>query len=175
MEKIVLILFALFSFGALGQNGSGTSGGGPGMVLKYVDSDGIARELIVEEGGLNVPAELMEQYLEELKQRDTNIVRFTQTDDVYISNAVYKVLGFESKEGFRKIGKALDVTTTSGDILDRQALRDLNPSWMRESEGEMWVSEQAPIVDYQIPSGEIIHFNSGPNSNQDIYWNPDLD
>ena len=141
MEKIILLVsFWVFSSLAFAQGGD--DGGGPGMVLKYIDSNGFPQEYVVTDE-LNIPSHLMNAYMEELGRR---ILEKNK-------NVLKKPV---SNRGFVSLGEAHDITTLEGRNLDREALRSIRPEWMKEESGSLYVERGAPIYDYQRSDGEIV-------------------
>jgi hypothetical protein len=147
MEKLVLVVLFLLSFSAFSQGGEGgTDGGGPGMVLKYVDDNGQLQQFVVDDP-LDIPNHLLEQYMKQVGNINLDRTPLPRRD--------FRALEKE----FVNLGNAYDVTTNDGYNLDREMLRDIKPSWMKEEDGDIWVRPSAPIRDYQRSDGAVVDFD----------------
>ena len=138
MEKIIL-LFVTFMVCSLSYGQGGDDGGGPGMVLKYLDANGKLQQFIVDDSK-DIPHHLLGEYMKQIAEQ--NRKRNRELD--------------EALRKLRRLGDILDITTSEGRNLDRQALRDIQPSWMREYDDVIYVESSAPIFDYQKNDGSIV-------------------
>ena len=147
MEKIIFI-FSLLLICTTSFAQGGDDGGGPGMVLKFVDDNGQLQQFVVEDP-MKIPHHLLGKYMEQLAKRNL--------DRTPVPKEIRDLRRFEEK--FVNLGDAYDVTTDEGYNLDRETLRDINPSWMKEEDGDIWVRSSAPIRDYQRSDGAVVDFD----------------
>ena len=149
MQRFIIlslcILWSISSFAQNGGDGGGGSNGGPGIILKYIDSNGFPQEYVVTDE-LNIPNHLLDEYMEEVGRRLLN------TNSVIVN----KLPSLRKGSRFVSLGEAHDITTLEGRNLDREALRSIRPEWMKEERGNLYVERGAPIYDYQRNDGEIV-------------------